>query len=136
MFRFDRGQEASDPPLRDVMVTGNVISNPDLDELTGPAAKGAEGPRYHYAVRIETEGTMPARPALQRQSVPGGRRRASPIKNCAVAGPARARVKGEVLAAGGIFLAEPCYATDVPFVEPALRTPSHHTAGIAIPAAW
>lgn len=56
VFRFDRGQEASDPPLRDVMVTGNVISNSDRDELTVPAAKGAEGPRYHYAVRIETGG--------------------------------------------------------------------------------
>lgn len=49
VFRFDRGQEPSDPPLRDVLVHGNVISNPDADELVD----SAESPRYHYAVRIE-----------------------------------------------------------------------------------
>ena len=52
-FRFDRGQEPSDPPLRDVIVTGNIISNPDADELPELAKETSETPRYHYAVRIE-----------------------------------------------------------------------------------
>ena len=57
VFRFDRGQEETDPPLRDVLVTGNIISNPDADEWpmeTGqPDASNSPAPRYHYAVRIE-----------------------------------------------------------------------------------
>jgi len=58
VFRFDRGQEPTDPPLREVVVTGNVLSNPDADEFLGEAADDgpAETPRYHYAVRIETGG--------------------------------------------------------------------------------
>ncbi len=36
----------------------------------------------------------------------------------------------------GLFLAEPWDTTEVPFVGPALRTPSHHTARFAIPAGW
>lgn len=53
VFRFDRGQEPSDPPLRDVLVHGNVISNPDPDERPGDMKEPADTPRYHYAVRIE-----------------------------------------------------------------------------------
>ena len=53
VIRFDRGQEPNDPPLRDVLITGNVISNPDRDELPEFAAGSAESPRYNYAVRIE-----------------------------------------------------------------------------------
>lgn len=52
-IRFDRGQEPSDPPLRDVIITGNIISNPDPDELPEFAKDTSESPRYHYAVRIE-----------------------------------------------------------------------------------
>lgn len=53
-IRFDRGQEPNDPPLRDVVVTGNIISNPDPDELAAADSGGNEFPRYHYAVRIES----------------------------------------------------------------------------------
>ena len=53
VFRFDRGQEPTDPPLRDVLITGNVISNPDRDELPEFASETNESPRYHFAVRIE-----------------------------------------------------------------------------------
>ena len=53
VFRFDRGQEPDDPPLRDVLITGNVISNPDLGELPDSDSDTKETPRYHYAVRIE-----------------------------------------------------------------------------------
>ena len=59
VFRFDKGQEASDPPLRDVLVTGNIISIPDADEMPREGSDGPEegtsdaGPRYHYAVRVE-----------------------------------------------------------------------------------
>jgi len=57
-LRFDRGQEPTDPPLRDVLVTGNVLANPSSDELLGEASDDgpSESPRYHYAVRIETGG--------------------------------------------------------------------------------
>lgn len=54
VFRFDNGQEPTDPPLRDVLVTGNVISNPDPDEFPGETGDATESPRYHYAVRIES----------------------------------------------------------------------------------
>lgn len=53
VFRFDRGQEANDPPLRDVLVTGNIISNPDRDEIPEFLSDTSESPRYHLAVRIE-----------------------------------------------------------------------------------
>jgi len=53
VFRFDRGQEPSDPPLRDVLIHGNMISNPDSDEFPASPADGSKSPRYHYAVRIE-----------------------------------------------------------------------------------
>ncbi|HEY0984070.1 right-handed parallel beta-helix repeat-containing protein [Schlesneria sp.] len=53
VFRFDRGQEPTDPPLRDVLIQGNIISNPDPDELPERVDETTESPRYHYAVRIE-----------------------------------------------------------------------------------
>lgn len=54
VFRFDNGQEPSDPPLRDVLIVGNVISNPDAGELPTEQGDPVEAPRYHYAVRIES----------------------------------------------------------------------------------
>ncbi len=54
VFRFDNGQELSDPPLRDVLVVGNVISNPDPDENPDAVHDAKDFPRYHYAVRIES----------------------------------------------------------------------------------
>ena len=53
VIRFDRGQESSDPPLRDVLIQGNIISNPDPEEHPERATETAETPRYHYAVRVE-----------------------------------------------------------------------------------
>lgn len=54
VFRFDNGQEPSDPPLRDVLIVGNLISNSDPDEFASTANEVRESPRYHYAVRIES----------------------------------------------------------------------------------
>ncbi|HEY4263469.1 MAG TPA: right-handed parallel beta-helix repeat-containing protein [Schlesneria sp.] len=54
VFRFDNGQEPTDPPLRDVLVIGNVISNPDADEHPESVDDPKNSPRYHYAVRIES----------------------------------------------------------------------------------
>jgi hypothetical protein len=47
-LRFDEGQEPDDPPLRDVVVQGNVVFN------SGADAKETEdgAPRYRYAVRL------------------------------------------------------------------------------------
>lgn len=53
VFRFDRGQEPSDPPLRDVLVTGNVVSNLEQGELPDEQGAEDESPRYHFSVRIE-----------------------------------------------------------------------------------
>ena len=53
VIKLDRGQEPNDPPLRDVLVIGNVISNPDLDEFPEATNDEKESPRYHYAVIIE-----------------------------------------------------------------------------------
>jgi len=36
-----------------VLIHGNIISNPDPDELPESAKETVEMPRYHYAVRIE-----------------------------------------------------------------------------------
>jgi nitrous oxidase accessory protein NosD len=54
VFRFDNGQEPTDPPLRDVLIVGNVISNPDPDELPQVEHDLKDSPRYHFAVRIES----------------------------------------------------------------------------------
>lgn len=54
VFRFDNGQEPTDPPLRDVLIVGNIISNPDVGELPAEQEDAGESPRYHYAVRIES----------------------------------------------------------------------------------
>jgi len=54
VFRFDKGQEPTDPPLRDVLITGNLIANPDRGELSEEERAVPEFPRYHYAVRIES----------------------------------------------------------------------------------
>jgi hypothetical protein len=56
VFRFDNGQEPTDPPLRDVLVTGNIISIPDADEHPESIDDPKDSPRYHYAVRIESGG--------------------------------------------------------------------------------
>ncbi|MBC2593214.1 right-handed parallel beta-helix repeat-containing protein [Ruficoccus amylovorans] len=51
VFRLDIGQEPDDPPLTDVIVTGNVIqSNP----FTSLETELQQTPRFKYAVLIET----------------------------------------------------------------------------------
>jgi putative cofactor-binding repeat protein len=47
---FDRGQEADDPPLRDVVIAGNIIRNPPADTEATNAAQA----RYRYAVWIDS----------------------------------------------------------------------------------
>lgn len=46
-IRFDRGQMPDDPPLRNVLVIGNVISDPALDP---PEGDPPGAPRYDFAV--------------------------------------------------------------------------------------
>jgi nitrous oxidase accessory protein NosD len=56
-LRFDRGQEAHDPPLQDVLIQGNIIYDSGRDLPLVDGAPKFEAPRYQYAVRIETGGT-------------------------------------------------------------------------------
>jgi hypothetical protein len=46
-IKFDRGQTPENPPLRNVVVAGNVISDPALDP---PDGETPGAPRYDYAV--------------------------------------------------------------------------------------
>lgn len=48
-IRFDDRQEPDDPPLQDVMVTGNVVYNSRRDEAGDEAARK---PTYRFAVRM------------------------------------------------------------------------------------
>jgi hypothetical protein len=80
VFRFDRGQEESDPPLRDVLVTGNIISNPDPDEFPvepgDPAAAVSPRPALPLrGSRRRRDRQLSPRPPLQRQQLPGRKRR-------------------------------------------------------------
>ncbi len=58
-IRFDHGQESTDPPLTDVVVQGNVISNP------GPA-------KYRFAVIVEGEPNAPRGLRLTNNIFPPG----------------------------------------------------------------
>ncbi len=46
---FDHGQEPTDPPLRDVIISGNIVMNDGADGI----ADGG-GPRYRWAVFISS----------------------------------------------------------------------------------
>ncbi|WP_435017921.1 right-handed parallel beta-helix repeat-containing protein [Tundrisphaera sp. TA3] len=48
-IRFDHGQEPADPPLRDVIVTGNIVDDGRRDRAEGEPDR----PRYRLAVRVE-----------------------------------------------------------------------------------
>ena len=52
-LRFDVGQEESDPPLTDVVVTGNVIQ---AGGHAGPGPSEAD-PRFNFSVLIESAKT-------------------------------------------------------------------------------
>ncbi len=47
-FKFDKGQEPDDPPLADVLITGNVLYDPSRESGQSEPAV----PRYHYAVIV------------------------------------------------------------------------------------
>lgn len=55
-LRFDKGQTPENPPLTDVLIQGNVIYDSGKDAPLVDGVPKKEGPRYHYAVRIETDG--------------------------------------------------------------------------------
>ena len=55
-LRFDKGQTPENPPLTDVLIQGNVIYDSGRDEPLVEGVPKKQGPRYHYAVRIETDG--------------------------------------------------------------------------------
>jgi hypothetical protein len=59
-MRFDRGQERHDPPLHDVIITGNVIYDASRADVTAQSAARAE-PRYDYAVLVEGGPSAPQR---------------------------------------------------------------------------
>lgn len=53
VFRFERGQMPTNPPLSNVLVEGNVITNSELE--LGPDGSAIHPkPRYDYAVLIDT----------------------------------------------------------------------------------
>lgn len=60
-LRFDKGQTPQNPPLTDVLIQGNVIYDSGKDSPLVDGAPKKEGPRYSYAVRIETDGKNPPR---------------------------------------------------------------------------
>ena len=70
---FDRGQEPDDPPLRDVVVTGNIIQNPPPDTGATNAAPGAPRARYRYAVWIDPGPTGPKGLHFHGNQFPPGR---------------------------------------------------------------
>jgi hypothetical protein len=49
---FDHGQEPDDPPLSDVIITGNVVC--DSGNRWGNAGSAAEPPRYRFAVYVSS----------------------------------------------------------------------------------
>lgn len=55
-LRFDRGQTPENPPLTDVVIMGNVVIDSGRDAPLVDGKPTAQGPRYGYAVRIESDG--------------------------------------------------------------------------------
>jgi hypothetical protein len=58
-FRFDNGQEPDDPPLRDVLVTGNLVYNTGRDGVLTNGTIEKLPPRYRWAVFISREPGSP-----------------------------------------------------------------------------
>jgi hypothetical protein len=52
-IRFDRGQESDDPPLSDVLIQGNIVSDSGKQGIRIDGVIKVVGPRYQYAVLIE-----------------------------------------------------------------------------------
>lgn len=59
-FRFDNGQEPDDPPLRDVLVTGNLVYNTGRDGVLTNGTIEKLPPRYRWAVFVSRESGSPA----------------------------------------------------------------------------
>lgn len=70
---FDRGQEADDPPLRDVIVSGNLIQNPPADPGATNTVSGLLPARYRYAVWIDAGPAGPQGVRFQGNAFPAGR---------------------------------------------------------------
>ena len=51
-LRFDNGQEPDDPPLRDVIVTGNLVYDTGRDSVLTNGAPEKLSPRYRWAVYV------------------------------------------------------------------------------------
>ncbi len=58
-IRFDRGQVDDNPPLSDVIVTGNVVYDTGRDKVLRDGKPEVVGPRYRLAVRVEGGPTAP-----------------------------------------------------------------------------
>lgn len=58
-IRFEAGQTESNPPLRDVIIQGNIIYDSGRDGMLVEGAVKVLPPRYTYAVHIATEGYAP-----------------------------------------------------------------------------
>lgn len=58
-IRFDHAPMSENPPLTDVIVQGNIVYDTGRDLPLVNGVPKREGPRYKYAVRIESNGTNP-----------------------------------------------------------------------------
>lgn len=56
-FRFDIGQEEDDPPLSDVIISGNLVQESGKKMPAGEADQTLEAPRYQYTVIISSDAT-------------------------------------------------------------------------------
>jgi hypothetical protein len=56
---LDRGQESDDPPLRDVVITGNIVYDTGRDGVLVEGKPQIEPPRYRYAVFVSDGATTP-----------------------------------------------------------------------------
>lgn len=58
-MRFDHAPQEKNPPLTDVIVQGNVVYDTGRDKMLVDGEPKRDGPRYKYAVRIETGAPNP-----------------------------------------------------------------------------
>lgn len=56
---FDHGQKADNPPVTDVVVSGNVVYDTGRDRILEEGVPRVEAPRYRYAVIIDQGPTGP-----------------------------------------------------------------------------
>lgn len=56
---LDRGQEPDDPPLSDVVISGNVVYNTGQDGIIKEGRAIVEAPRYRYAVYVSDGAKAP-----------------------------------------------------------------------------